>query len=196
MIITTQMLLDNLADYAAPMNRVSRMVKSGEITPIIRGLYETDKHTSPHLLAGSIYGPSYISFDFALAIHDLIPEAVRAVTCATFEKHKTKRYNTPFGAFIYRDVPSAAFPFGIETRKEGDYFYRIATPEKALCDKLYTLGPVANNSQLEALLFDDLRVDDEALLNLDATFISEISALYASTNVAKLAKYLERRTSR
>lgn len=31
-----------------------------------------------------------------------------------------------------RDMPSEAFPLGIRLIQEGDYFYRIAEPEKAL----------------------------------------------------------------
>ena len=66
-----------------------------------RGLYETDRNAPAYLLAGSIYGPSYISFEYALSRYGLIPEAVYAVTCATFEKKKKKKYETPFGTFTY-----------------------------------------------------------------------------------------------
>ena len=56
-----------------------------------------------YLLAGSIYGPSYISFEFALSYYGLIPEAVHVVTCASFEKKKKKTYDTIFGTFTYRN---------------------------------------------------------------------------------------------
>lgn len=61
------------------------MVKSGEYIQIVKGFYETDKSTADYLLAGSIYGPSYLSFEFALAFCGLIPEAVYTFTSATFE---------------------------------------------------------------------------------------------------------------
>ena len=48
----------------------------------IRDRYETDRNVPAYLLAGSIYGPSYISFEYALSRYGLIPEAVYAVTCA------------------------------------------------------------------------------------------------------------------
>ena len=32
--------------------------------------------------------------------------------------------------------------------------------EKALCDKLYTISPVGSVKAMQALLFDDLRVDE------------------------------------
>lgn len=120
-------------------------------------------NVSGHLLAASIYGPSYISFEYALSYHGLIPEAVYTVTCATFEKKKKRQYDTSFGIFTYRDVPSEAFPLYIELRNEGDYWYRIASPEKALCDQLYILRPVKNTKELAALLFDDLRIEETEL---------------------------------
>lgn len=192
MIKTTDMLLEGLSTYANPKAKLSRMVKRGDCFPIVKGLYETDKNTPAHLLAGSIYGPSYISFDYALAYYGMIPEAVYTVTCATFEKKKKKKYETSFGTFIYRDVPSAAFPLELRLVQEGDYFYRIAEPEKALCDKLYTLPPAANTKELAALLTDDLRIEEAELLKLDAEKIRILAEQYHSTNVKKLAAWVRR----
>ena len=84
------MILEELRDYANPADKLSHMVKRGEYFPIVRGLYETDRTVPGYLLAGSIYGPSYISFEYALSYYGLIPEAVYTVTCATFEKKKKK----------------------------------------------------------------------------------------------------------
>ena len=144
------------------------------------------------MLAASIYGPSYLSFEYALSYHGLIPEAVRVFTCATFEKKKAKRYDTPFGVFTYRDVPSDAYPHGVELKKEGDYWYRLATPEKALCDKLYTLAPVSNAGELGELLMQDLRIDEDALRRLDLRAITDLSEKYGSTNIRKLCTLLRR----
>ena len=192
MIKTTAMLLEDLKNYASPKAKLSRMAQKGECILITRGLYETDLTVPAHLLAGSIYGPSYISFEYALSMYGLIPEAVHTVTCACFGKKKMKRYNTPFGLFTYRDVPPEAFPLALELKNEGEYWYRIATAEKALCDRLYTVQPVRNRKELTALLYDDLRMDETALRTLDASMISEMAEKYHSTNVRKLSQYLRR----
>ncbi|MCD7847299.1 MAG: hypothetical protein LUG49_04635 [Oscillospiraceae bacterium] len=192
MIKTTDMLLEELKSYANPKSKLSRMVKNGEVFPIVKGLYETDRNTPAHLLAGSIYGPSYISFEYALSFYGMIPEAVYTVTCATFEKKKKKRYETAFGTFTYRDIPSEAFPQGIRIMKDGDYYYRIATPEKALCDKLYTVKPVANSAQMKTLLLDDLRIDEDELGKLDLGEIERMAGSYHSTNITKLCTTLRR----
>ena len=44
-------------------------------------------------------------------------------------------------------------------KKENNYSYQIAIPEKALCDKLYTLVPLNNYTNLENILFNDLRIN-------------------------------------
>ena len=88
MIKTTNMMLESLRDYANPKAKLARMVKNRECFPIVKGLYETERNVPAHLLAGSIYGPSYISFEYALGHYGLIPERVVVVTCATFEKKK------------------------------------------------------------------------------------------------------------
>ncbi len=192
MIKTTNMLLEELSSYANPKSKLSRMVKNGECFPITKGLYETDRNVPAYLLAGSIYGPSYISFDYALSYHGLIPEAVYTVTCATFEKKKKKRYENIFGTFTYRDVPSAAFSLELVLIQEGDYFYRIANPEKTLCDKLYAMPPVDNATELAELLFEDLRIEESAISELNAEKVERLSGHYHSTNVKKMAAMLRR----
>lgn len=193
MIKTTAMLLEELGEkYANPKAKLSRMVKQGECYQITKGLYETNRNVPGHLLAGSIYGPSYISFAYALGYYGLIPEAVYTVTSATFEKKKKKKYETPFGTFTYRDVPSAAFPLGVRLCKEGEYYYRIAEPEKALCDQLYTMSPVANASDLAELLFDDLRIEVAECAKLDIEKIAFLSERYHTTNIKRLITLLKR----
>lgn len=186
------MLLEELKGYGSPKSKLARMAERGECFPITRGLYETDRNAPAYLLAGSIYGPSYISFEYALSRYGLIPEAVYAVTCATFEKKKKKKYETPFGTFTYRDVPSEAFPLGIRLVQEGDYFYRIAEPEKALCDQLYTMPPVPNTQELFRLLTEDLRIEESEIGKLDGNKVCEYSGAYHSTNVKKLCSLLRR----
>ncbi|MBQ9827291.1 MAG: hypothetical protein IJM62_01265 [Lachnospiraceae bacterium] len=192
MIKTTAMLLDELKNYASPKTKLSRMVKNGELFRVTKGIYETDKGVSAHLLAGSIYGPSYISFEYALSYYGMIPEAVYTVTSATYEKKKKKKYETPFGVFVYQDIPAEAYPFYLEVRREGDYWYRIASPEKAVCDQLYTLPPVKNRSELAYVLFNDMRMDEEEICRLNKDVVRELSAKYHSANVRIFSSLLRR----
>lgn len=192
MIKTHTIIMQELKNYKAPGNKLSRMVNGELIMPVIRGLYETEKNTPGYLLAGSIYGPSYLSFDYALSHYGLIPEAVYVFTSATFEKRKAKKFTTQFGTFIYRDVPSSIYPLGIQIKKEGPYAYAIASPEKALCDKLYSISPVKNKKEMQQLLFSDLRIDENEFIKLNHNDLITLCELYHCTNLKILAKLLRR----
>lgn len=192
MIISNGIVKNNLENYANKNNKISRDIRDGKLFKIVTGLYETNSNTPGYLLASSIYGPSYISFEYALSHYGLIPERVNTITSATFNKKKKKKYDTSFGTFTYRDVPSDAYPEEIIIVIEGDYSYQIATPEKALCDKLYTLSPLGNYSNLKNMLFNDLRIDEEGFGKLNVEKIEMLNNLYHSTNVNLLAKYMRR----
>ena len=192
MIITNSIAKKKLSNYSNKNNKISRDIRDGKLFKIVTGLYETDPNIPGYLLAGSIYGPSYISFEYALNFYGLIPERVDVVTCATFDKKKKKQFNTLFGTFTYRDVPPLVYPEEIFLKEEKAYSYQIASKEKALCDKLYTLKPLFNYSNLEKMLFDDLRIDKEEFEKLNIDKIEKLSNLYHSTNVKLLAKYMRR----
>lgn len=192
MIKTTAIILEELKSYASPASKLSRMVKNGEFIPIVKGLYETNSSAPGYLLAGSIYGPSYLSFEFALAYHGMIPEAVYTFTSATYDKKKKKKYDTPFGTFTYRDVPAEVYSLGVTLIREGEYSFLIASPEKALCDVLYIKGPVANQKELRSLLFDDMRIDEMEFRKLNNNDILILEERYHSTNVQKLSRLIRR----
>ncbi|MBO5007917.1 MAG: hypothetical protein J6D26_03710 [Clostridia bacterium] len=191
MILTTAMLKEKLKNYQDPAGKISRMCKEGEIFKLTRGVYETDRNTPGYCLAPVIYGPSYLSFDYALSRYGLIPEAVYTFTSATCDKKKKKNYENTFGIFSYQDVPLRAYPFGIQVLTEGDYVYRIATPEKAICDKIYTISPVGSVKALEELLFEDLRIDSSEFDNLNKGDLIRLCDLYNTSNHKLLKKKLE-----
>lgn len=193
MILTNDIIKFNLKEYSNKNTKICREIKNGNLIKIKNGLYETNSNINGYLLAGSIYGPSYLSFDFALAFYGLIPEKVIAFTSATCEKRKKKIYNNQFGTYLYRDVPTNVYPLGINIIEEGEYIYQIATPEKALCDKLYTLSPIKNMAELEIVLFSDLRIDTDEFQKLNYEDIKEISYYYHSTNVDLLYRYMRRK---
>lgn len=192
MILTNDIIKSNLTEYSNKNTKICRDVKNGNLIKIINGLYETDSSVNGYLLAGSIYGPSYLSFEFALYYYGLIPEKVTSFTSATFDKKKKKMYNNYFGTYMFRDIPKDVYPLGIKLIQEGEYTYQIATPEKALCDKLYTLSPIKNMTELENMLFNDLRIDNNEFRKLNIDDIEQISKVYHSTNVSLLYRYMRR----
>lgn len=192
MIKTTDMLREELSEYRYTDNKISRMVQHGELSPIVRGLYETDPKTPGYFLAASIYGPSYLSFEYALSYWGLIPEAVYVYTSATFQKRKKKQFETPFGVFTYRDVPADAFPMGILIRMENNRTFLIADAEKALCDLLYTISPLTSIKAMRELLTEDLRIDEESLEQLDHEKLHQYAERYRTKNHRLLVQLLRR----
>lgn len=191
MVITTLDLNEKYKNYNDINGKIKRDVEKGILFPLVRGIYETDCSTEGFLLSSYIYGPSYLSFEFALSFHNLIPERVVIYTNATFNKRKSKIYRNHFGVFTYRDVPETAFPFMVKAYVEGNYAYFIASPEKALCDLLYIKKPVYSIKDLKILLFDDLRINEEIFEELNFDDLLYLSNKYISTNLKFLRKYIE-----
>ena len=190
MLVSFDALAQQFAEYTDVKGKIRREVQGGKLMQVARGLYETDARTDGKYLAGAIYGPSYLSFDYALSVHAPVYDTY---TSATFRKGKTKRYENAFGTFLYRDVPAAVYPLGMEIKVEGGgYSYQIASPEKALCDKLYSLSPVYSVRALKELLFDDLRIDEAAFFSLQKDDILQLAPLYRATNLKLLAKFINR----
>ena len=180
-------------DYSNIKSKINREVHSGKLIQITRGLYETDANVTGKYLAGRIFGPSYLSFDYALSLYGLIPEAVyKTYTSASFQKKKTKKFENQYGVFTYRDIPSDVYPLGVLLYEENGYSYQIATPEKAICDKLYSLPPVSNLTEFSALLFDDLRIDENEFKKLDMEVIEKLAPLYRANNLKFLIKFVRR----
>ena len=184
MIKTVSILHDELKDYSNIKSKIQSLCSRGDLYPLVRnrGLYETDGSLPGYCLALVINGPSYLSFEFALSRHGLIPEAVYAFTSATFETGKKKTYTNHFGTFTYRDVPADVFPLEVEAYTEKGYRYLLASPEKAICDKLYELPPCRNKAELSTLLFDNLRIDEDAFDGLNSDKLFELAGHYRSAN--------------
>jgi predicted transcriptional regulator of viral defense system len=134
-----QALMAALSGYANPRDRVTALIRRGDVIRVKKGLYVFGDRLrrrpySRELLANLIYGPSFVSLDTALSFHGLIPERVEAVTSVTCKR--PKGFDTPVGRFIYRPSPRGAFHLGMDRVEEGDVAFLIATPEKALADKV------------------------------------------------------------
>ena len=89
-------------------------------------------------------------------------------------------------------MPDEAYPWGIRLVSEGEYSFQIATKEKALCDKLYSMPPVHSMKEMRQLLTDNLRIDENELERLDLCSIKMLQQKYHSTNVNFLVKVLEK----
>lgn len=194
MLKTSFQIVNELSQkYKSPKNRLMLMEKKGIYHKVVKGLYETESSVNPLLLASAVYGPSYVSFESALSFWNLIPEKVMAVTSATFNKNKTKRFETDFGLFLYRDVPESAFPFEVYICEDDGRNFLIAGKEKSLCDILYREEPLHSEKRLCEYLFENLRIEQSDFELLDFSLISDLCGMYKSTNLKLLQNLVNKR---
>ena len=197
-IFDYQTLTDALKDLSAPRDKTTLLLRQGVIVRVKKGLYAFgDKYRrypySKELLANLVYGPSYVSLDYALAHHGLIPERVEALTSVT--PSRSRRFDTPVGLFIYRRVPARAYEVGM-VRVEGEHgqAFLIASPEKALADKVVSVrgARIASIGEMGRFLEEDLRIDTATISSLSSEKIDEFAGRYRSLRLRRLSGYLRR----
>ena len=193
MIITADQLMYENRMYKDPKHRILNMSRKGDIIPIKRGLYETDKNTPGYLLANVLLGPSYLSFEYALAYYVMIPERCVTYRAATFGKRKVVEFTNQFGTYKYRDIPAEVYPYYYTREVINGRPLLIATREKSLCDILSTLSPIRGISDFEEYLFDGMRLDEGEFHDLDEQKILRIAPLSRKTKLNQLIRLIERR---
>ena len=192
MIYDMQTLKNKYKEYSNINQKISLDCKNGVLMRIKRGLYTDDIKKDGPVIANVCYGPSYLSFEYALSYYGLIPEHVSTYTSATFCKKNSKTYQMENACFTYKSIPENVFTRGIVFLKnDNDIRYKIASKEKALCDLLYSSYPIRSIKDLKVLLFDDLRIDEEEFSKLDFLFIKEIANEYHSNTIYTLVKYID-----
>lgn len=190
-------LLQLLNEYANPRAKITWLLKNKVLLRVKKGLYVfgPDYARGPYsleVLANLIYGPSYISMEYALSFHGLIPERVELVTSVT--PKRDKEFTTPVGCFKYRYLHPSAYCVGIshqmidEKRK-----VMIATPEKALADLIVLSKKKINlsgASDIKTLLYDDLRIDGAT--TFDTKLFGKIATAYQNADITELSRWIRK----
>jgi len=197
-IFDYQQLLDSLSGYSKPRDRIGSLLQSGEIVRIRKGLYtfaEPFRRASlcRELLANLIYGPSYLTSDYALSYYGLIPERVAVLTSVT--PGRSRSFATPFGTFTYRNLSGSLYAPGATLESSDKSSFLIATPEKALIDKVWLDNHFSGTTifAYDAYLRDDLRLDFNRLQELDLKRFQELADGRNSRKIGNLIKYLKPR---
>jgi hypothetical protein len=189
-------LREALRDYARPRDKITALLRSGTIIRVKKGLYIFGpRHSrapySRELLANLMYGPSYVSLEYALSYYGIIPERTETVTSATCGKSRT--FSTPAGRFTYWAVPVAAYRMDFDLVAAGpNRAFLMASREKALADYVcHDRGSgLRKASAFASYLFESLRVDATALAQLDPERLARIGAAYRSNKIRLLAGFI------
>ncbi len=174
--ISHNVLLEVLGSYRRPNDKVSEMIRNGELISLRRGLYVPGPEfdlpiPDAFVIANHLRGPSYISLETALSYWGFIPERVHEVSSVTIKT--TKTYSTPIGRFSFQHLALPYYSFGIQMADITEQQTALlASPEKAICDKIVLTSGVNLRSKSQAydFLTEDLRIDEEQLqiLNIEA----------------------------
>ena len=191
-IFTSLELNALLEGYQNKGAKIASMLHRREIIPLRRGLYTftavlRKQPLSNGVMANRIYGPSYVSEDFALCYHGLIPETPYVVTSMTMGR--SREFTNDFGAFSYRYCRSKAYSIGVMLAGGEHRHFLIASPFKALYDKALN-DSRWDGEDPEPYLEDDLRIDLEALQREDKQTLHEL-APFMTGRLKKLHHFLE-----
>ena len=174
--------LETLRQVFPSLSRIAQkaqaLEQNQEIIRLKRGMYIANPQCNNNILvteliANHIYGPSYVSMESALRFYGLIPEMVFNSISLTTGTART--YHNDVGTIRYIHCNKQYFSIGLTYAQcEGTSFI-IATPEKALCDKII-FTPNLNlryRSEIATFLEEDLRFDTDELANFNLDIIHQ-----------------------
>ncbi|MBM3198487.1 MAG: hypothetical protein FJZ58_04440 [Chlamydiae bacterium] len=189
-------VMDCLKDYKNPRVKLHHLLTIKALVRVKKGLYVFGENFAkqPYLLevlANMIYGPSYVSLEWACQYHRLIPEKVVTVTSVTTKR--SKQFQTPLGPFAYHHLPMQVFAVGVTlvqwTKTQQAL---MATKEKALADLLVIRrGTFSSIKHCKEVILEDLRVDEEELRGLDLDLLRRIYQARPHTAIQYLIKSRE-----
>ncbi len=189
--IDAQTLLSLLGDYRKPRECILRMVKNQELIRLKNGFYliadkirQGSNQVIPfEQVANLLYGPSYVSLEWALSFYGMIPERVHTVTSMTLGRNK--EYHTPIGDFVYYKLSPDSYSIGITQKKASDFVggFLMASPEKALADLVFKSCKGLDKDQLKQELLESKRMDRDSFHQLNKTLLVEIAKSYQAKSV-------------
>ncbi len=189
--IDTQTLLQFFSDYKKPREAILRLVESGDLIRLKNGFFlirEKIMNGIPfEQVANMLYGPSYVSMEWALSFYGMIPERVHTVTSMTLGRNKD--YHTSIGDFSYYTLSAESYSVGVMLKKAPDFVgsFLMASPEKALVDTVFKTCKNLDKNQLKDELLESKRMDRERLRGLDKDLLGEIIKSYRAKHVSYLA---------
>jgi predicted transcriptional regulator of viral defense system len=172
--------------YRAPLKLLARLERLGAIVRLKRGLYAFAEGFDPLAAAAALHGPSYVSFETALAFYGMIPERVSTILSVVDGRPAT--FVTPGGVFEYRAQRRDLYAMGMTLAFVKDRSVPIANREKALLDAIARARlktAQATDAALLAFVAQGLRIDDGSLAVLSRRKLRLMSRLYRSAAPAR-----------
>jgi hypothetical protein len=169
-----------------------RWREAGKILELRRGMFVLAEPWRHRTLEGSeladpLYSPSYLSGSWALAYYG-IRNSSSDITVPVFTSvspRPAKTFENVFGIFEYNTLPKDLL-FGVRTIVLGEKRIKIALPEKAVLDFVFTTGGEWDLQRLETHGFN--------LGNLDMDRLEDFAEAAARPRLIRATRAITRRT--
>lgn len=185
-------LMDVLRSYRSPRAKVTKMLRQGEILRVRKGLYvrspEYGGIVEPVEIANAMYGPSYVSLEYALSTHGLVPEQVYGITSVTTKRSRT--YTTSLATYSFEHIPLRAYPVGVYLKQWTSVGVLMATPEKAICDKVALTPHLRTIKDIAEFVIDNQRIESDDLAKLSPELLAEIESAYGLESIRLLTRWI------
>lgn len=188
-------LIHHLQDYAKPRDKITRLLKNGDLIRVKKGLYVLGESyrrqlVSLEVLANLIYGPSYLSLEYALSFYGLIPERVECLTSMTTQKNKL--FKTPLGNFSYQHIASYKYHEGlVQLSQDSKRYFIIASQEKAIADVLDQQKSLLSRENVLEFLLENLRIEEFRLKELNLKKLTKLAKIYNRPSLWLLVEWLK-----
>lgn len=188
-------LMQSIHEYRKPRDVVTRLLKAEAIVRMKKGLYVFgDLYRKGPIclesIANLMYGPSYLSLEFALKQYGMIPERVVNITSMTILR--SRNFKTPMGTFEYIHLNPEKYSVGVtQAIVDQSHQILIATPEKALADRISTHRNLNNSHDIYVFITQSLRIEEEVLLQLDLSLLQNIAEIYRNPAVTALFELIQ-----
>lgn len=193
--ISMQTLHAILQDYNRPRDCIARLVKNGVLVRLKNGFFLIadqikNKPVPFEQIANLLYGPSYISLEYALSYYGIIPEAAYMRTSITCSRQK--HFYTPIGTFGYYHLSLNRYFVGVSHKSNAFGGFYIASPEKALADHVFQLCQGMTHDELLIDLVESKRIELDTLKSLNKVLMIQIAEAYHSKIIKTLSEVIIR----
>lgn len=193
---TLRSMLKNM-NYKNINKKIVHLKNKNILKTIKKGLYIHNSQITQNIISKELISnillnnPSYISLDYALHFHGLIPESVHEITAVTSKRSKV--FKTDIGIFSYKQIKNELFRIGITIERRKHFNFLIASKEKAICDKIYLTPGVDLISKTSMLDFieNDLRIDIDDLEELNPNIFSDYYEISRSKKINTLLNIIK-----
>lgn len=139
-------------------------------------------------ISNHIYQPSYISLETAMSYYGFIPEGVFKVTAVS--TLKTNGFHTLIGDFGYQNIKPSLY-FGYQMVRFGNFYFKMAEPEKTMLDFLYLHPEMTDESHFYELRLNRKEIKSSVNMDILNAYCQTINSGSLCKRVAIFLKFIE-----